>query len=468
MKTICAVIATLLLVCRVFAQDPELTAAQRRQFAEIVPHLLDTLYVSPEKGKQLAETVRNSFASGRYDAAKTAAELAAAINADLEPANDRHLRMIVAPADVASPILTIADWKARTAASGGGPMMRTPNREEKRLTNFGVAAAEVLDGNVGYLRVREFVDSGEARAALASAMALLAHTDAMIVDVRNCPGGSASTVSYLASYFFGPEKRVLMSRYNRPTGRSMDSTTVDVDGKRRPDVDLYILTSERSGSACESCSFTLQQWGRAKTVGAKTAGAGNNNSVVNVGAGLRLSISTGSALHGKTGKGFEAIGVIPDVAAPADRALDVAHAEALRKLGRAAKSVSDPIAEVRRLERAWLDAYEKRDAEAMKRIVADDFVIVHGDGRTETKNDVLTMLARANAAGMPNAKFTTDDVQARAFGDTVILTGRVTMEMQRRDGTTSKRESRYTDAYARIGGRWQVVSSHQGASKPAT
>ena len=467
MKTICAVLATLLFVCRAFAQSPELTPAQRRQLSEIVPYLLDTLYVSPEKGKQLAETVRASFLSGKYDAAKTAAELANAINADLAPANDRHLRMIFAPADAAAPILTVDDWKARTAATGG-PMMRTPNRAEKRLTNFGVVAAEVLDGNVGYLRVREFVESDEARAALDSAMALLANTDAMIIDMRTCPGGSANTVSYLASYFFGPEKRVLMSRFNRPTGRSMDSTTVDVEGTRRPDVDLYILTSANSGSACESFPFTLQQWGRAKTVGEKTAGAGNNNNVVSVGAGLKFSISTGRAVHGKTGKGFEAVGVIPDIAAAADRALDVAHAEALRKLGRPAKSVSDPIEEVRRLERAWLDAYEKRDAEAMKRIVADDFVIVHGDGRTETKSDVLAMLARANAAGMPNAKFTTDGVQARAFGDTVILTGRVTMEMQRPDGTTSKRESSYTDAYARVGGRWQVVSSHQGTSKPST
>ena len=30
--------------------------------------------------------------------------------------------------------------------------------------------------------------------------------------------------------------------------------------------------------------------------------------------------------------------------------------------------------EVRKLERQWLDAYEQHDAEAMERIVADDFI----------------------------------------------------------------------------------------------
>jgi retinol-binding protein 3 len=375
MKIICAVVATLLFVCRVFAADPELTPAQRRQLGEIVPYLLDTLYVSPEKGKQLADTVRASFA-GRYESAKTAAELADAINADLAPANDKHLRMSYSAADAASPILTVDDWKARI---GGRPMMRVPNRDEVRLTNFGVAAAQVLDGNVGYLRITQFVDGDDARAAIAKAMAFLEHTDAMIVDVRTCPGGSAGTVAYLASFFFGPETIVLMNRWNRQTGQSMQSTTVDVDGRRRTEVGLYILTSARSGSACESFPFSLQQWGRAKTVGEQTAGAGNNNAIVPVGAGLRLSVSVGTAVHGKTGKPFEGTGVLPDIAAPADQALDVAHAEALRVLGRP---------------------------------------------------------KRAGSA----------------------------MEMQRRDGTTSKRESRYTDAYARVGGRWQVVSSHQGTS----
>jgi hypothetical protein len=41
----------------------------------------------------------------------------------------------------------------------------------------------------------------------------------------------------------------------------------------------------------------------------------------------------------------------------------------------------DPAAQVRALEREWLDAYEKRDVTAMERIVADDFVIYFDDGR---------------------------------------------------------------------------------------
>ena len=136
---------------------------------------------------------------------------------------------------------------------------------------------------------------------------------------------------------------------------------------------------------------------------------------------------------------------------------------ALSLLIAVAAFAGDPLAEVRALEREWLDAYEKRDAEAMKRIVADDFTIYFDDGSMQTKADILAMLARG--AGKPGPSFTTEDVKARGYGDTVILTGRVVTQMQRADGTKSRSASRYTDTYVRTNGRWQVVASHLGKVK---
>ncbi len=42
--------------------------------------------------------------------------------------------------------------------------------------------------------------------------------------------------------------------------------------------------------------------------------------------------------------------------------------------------------EVRKLEREWLNAYERRDSVAMNRIVAGDFTITYQNGSVETKN----------------------------------------------------------------------------------
>lgn len=115
--------------------------------------------------------------------------------------------------------------------------------------------------------------------------------------------------------------------------------------------------------------------------------------------------------------------------------------------------------EVRKLERAWLDAYEKRDVEAMTAIVADDFTITFPGGGMQTKEQIIRMIKAPRPASSPSTKFYTEDVQARVYGDTVILIGRVVSEWQR-EGKTVREESRYTDTYVRRGGRWQVVASH--------
>jgi ketosteroid isomerase-like protein len=115
--------------------------------------------------------------------------------------------------------------------------------------------------------------------------------------------------------------------------------------------------------------------------------------------------------------------------------------------------------EVRKLEREWLDAYEKNDAAAMERIVGEGFTITFPNGGIQTREQLLRMI-RAPRRG-PAPKFHTEDVQSRTHGDhVVVLMGRVVGEYAQPDGKTTREVSRYTDTYVRLGGRWQVVASH--------
>jgi uncharacterized protein (TIGR02246 family) len=115
--------------------------------------------------------------------------------------------------------------------------------------------------------------------------------------------------------------------------------------------------------------------------------------------------------------------------------------------------------EVRKLERAWLDAYEQHDTKAMNAIVADDFTITFPNGSMQTKAQIIESIKAPRNPASPALKFYTEEVQARVYGDTVILIGRVVTEYVR-DGKTMKEENRYTDTYVKRGGRWQVVASH--------
>lgn len=118
-----------------------------------------------------------------------------------------------------------------------------------------------------------------------------------------------------------------------------------------------------------------------------------------------------------------------------------------------------PVEAVRKLERAWLDAYEQHDQKAMDAIVADDFTITFPTGRMQTKPQIMAAIKSPRAAGGPSMKFRTEQVQPRAYGDVVILVGIVVTEYQR-DGKTVSERQRYTDTYVKRNGRWQVVASH--------
>ncbi|MBA3442416.1 MAG: DUF4440 domain-containing protein [Pyrinomonadaceae bacterium] len=120
--------------------------------------------------------------------------------------------------------------------------------------------------------------------------------------------------------------------------------------------------------------------------------------------------------------------------------------------------------ELLKLEREWLDAYVRRDAAAMDRIVADDFTITYPNGAVITKAQTMADLKQPGPAD-PSLTFTTEDTKVRLYADTAVLTGRV-IERRRRDNREVTTPSRYTDTYVRRKGRWQVVASQLGRLPP--
>jgi ketosteroid isomerase-like protein len=112
-------------------------------------------------------------------------------------------------------------------------------------------------------------------------------------------------------------------------------------------------------------------------------------------------------------------------------------------------------------ERAWLDAYELHDLEAMEHIVADGFVITYQDGGSQSKSDILKWIRQARTANRKGSKITTENTVARRFGDhTVVLKGEVITERVTSEGKTSTVRSLYTDTWVFLEGRWQVAASH--------
>lgn len=114
----------------------------------------------------------------------------------------------------------------------------------------------------------------------------------------------------------------------------------------------------------------------------------------------------------------------------------------------------DAEAELRQTERAWLDAYDTNDVEAMQRIVADEFEIVYANGSVVDKSTTIGWLSPGQPDD-PSTRQYTEDTRVRLYGMMAILTGIYVSESPQ--GTN---RSRYTDTWIWRDGRWQVVASH--------
>jgi retinol-binding protein 3 len=308
------------------ATDMAVDAATRHEVIEGVLSRLEASYVFPEAAREMAAAVRQRARRGEYDRIATARAFADSLTAHLRVVSrDKHLRVSFSPRPIVIP------------GSGGlTPEARAQHEAQMRHVNFGFEKAERLEGNVGYLEVRGFVqaDVEGAEEAVAAAMDFLARTDALIIDLRRNGGGDPRMVRLLSSYLFGEEPVHLNSLYWRPDDRTEEFWTLsEVAGTRYgPDRPVYVLTSTQTFSGAEEFSYNLKSLRRATIVGETTGGGAHPGGLERVTDHFGVWVPRGRAINPVTGTNWEGAGVEPDVKVSREGALAVAHLAALRAL----------------------------------------------------------------------------------------------------------------------------------------
>lgn len=290
-------------------------AAERRAVVERAAELLEARYVLPDVGLALAEGLRRDAAADRWAGCADREAFAAALTEHLRTASgDGHLQVTFS----ATPV---PDEDAGTAAF-------TAEEEERffgRRVNHGFEKVEMLPGGVGYLGLRVFAPVRMAGDVAAAAMTLLAQADTLVVDLRRNGGGDNEMVVLLAAYLLDGS-RPMSSTYDRPTDTLTTSTTPAwVPGRRfggtRP---LYVLTSRRTFSAAEHFAYDLQALGRAVVVGEPSGGGAHPFQYRRLHPHFVLSLAESRSVNPITGSNWQGAGVRPDVAVPADQALEKA------------------------------------------------------------------------------------------------------------------------------------------------
>ena len=176
------------------------------------------------------------------------------------------------------------------------------------------------------------VDEG-AGATAQAAMNFLGNADALIIDLRQNGGGSPSMIQLITSYLYGPERVHLNNFYNRPRDEYTQTWTLPyVPGKRRPDIDVYVLTSQSTFSAAEEFSYNLRNLERATLIGETTGGGAHPGGTQIATSRFTIWVPDGRAINPITNTNWEGVGVEPHIKVPAQEALETAQITALETI----------------------------------------------------------------------------------------------------------------------------------------
>ena len=142
--------------------------------------------------------------------------------------------------------------------------------------------------------------------------------------------------------------------------------------------------------------------------------------------------------------------------------LRLALAIAILATGNSFASSSDDAKTVAALDTQYQAAVKANDAATMDRILADDFVLVIGSGKTFTKTDLLQS-ARNKDVQYEHQEDTEQIV--RVWGDTAVVTAKLWLKGTQ-DGKPFDRTLWFSDTYVRTPTGWRYVFGQASLALP--
>ena len=148
-----------------------------------------------------------------------------------------------------------------------------------------------LSGNIkiGYVRITQFNEPTAAELGAKLDDLEARGMQALILDLRNNPGGILEGAVDVCGQFVGPDTMVVSTEGRVASSQKVYKTSADA--KRRPRYPMAILINGGSASASEIVAGALRDLNRAILVGETSFGKGSVQSVIELqdGAGVRLT-----------------------------------------------------------------------------------------------------------------------------------------------------------------------------------
>ena len=207
----------------------------------------------------------------------------------------------------------VVSWiKGKKGTKVNLTLLRGTNSDKIKVTatrdviNVETVKYKVLENQIGYISISEFDSVTGAQFAKALKQLQKKNIEGLVVDLRNNPGGSLSTVCDILDSIL-PKGLIVYTKDKN--GKKEEYTS---DEKHRLNLPMSVLVNGQSASASEIFAGAVQDYGKAEIIGTQTYGKGVVQQLIDLQDGTCLKLTTSEYFTPK-GRNIDGKGITPDV-----------------------------------------------------------------------------------------------------------------------------------------------------------
>jgi len=291
--------------------------AIRGMLATLDPH---SAYMTPEMYKEMQVETKGEFGGVGIQIGVKENRLAVIAPIEGTPAHRAGIKagdFITKVNDESTKDLTLMDAVQKMRGPKGTKVNLTVQRDgTPELLQFTLVRdtikiesvkAKTLD-NMGYIRLTQFQEATGRDLSKALKQFKEQKVQGTILDLRNNPGGLLTAAVEVSEQFLPSGKLVVYTK-----GRESKKDEWFAKGKdQMEDAPMIVLVNEGSASASEIVAGALQDWGRAVIVGTTSFGKGSVQTILPLGDGSGLRLTTAKYYTPK-GRSIQSTGITPDI-----------------------------------------------------------------------------------------------------------------------------------------------------------
>jgi carboxyl-terminal processing protease len=315
--------------------------AIRGMLATLDPH---SAYMTPEMYKEMQVETKGEFGGVGIQIGVKDNRLAVIAPIEGTPAHRAGIKagdFIVKVNEDSTKDLTLMDAVQKMRGPKGSKVSLTIQREGtpdpmvftlvRDTIKIESVKSKIID-NLGYVRLTQFQEATGKDLAKAIKQFKEQKVQGAILDLRNNPGGLLTAAVDVSEQFLPSGKLIVYTKSRE--GKKDEWVAKSRD--QLEDLPLIILVNEGSASASEIVAGALQDWGRALIVGTTSFGKGSVQTILTLGDGSGLRLTTAKYYTPK-GRSIQSTGITPDIAVKPP-----APVVAKATDGRTAEKESDP------------------------------------------------------------------------------------------------------------------------------